>query len=251
MPNNPATNLLALATGRKSARLTWVDGALNYSNEVYRSTANSFGSASFVAMVLQGVQIFIDEDLSEGTTYFWWVLARKADNTFASQTASATAATSGAAGMPGSNAVEQIVQSAESRLASLTASEFERLPFPRSIDKNADNIKFGYAALAKAGKPGADNQVLGFYCLDLELEIVFYQRVIKNNSELDIEQAELDLHGWADRIVKDFRKYRLFLPGVVLNIQDHSIAAPEYRQDMSAVVLRVTFPVLFRQSLNT
>ncbi len=154
------------------------------------------------------------------------------------------------ASSPGVDVVRQIVESAYARIASFVGTTvWQRLPYPRNIEKNAANIKFGYAVLPKEAAPG-EPQVFGSYCLSLNLEVVFYQQLVKNSSEAEIASAELDLHTWADRAAKDFRKYRLFLPNLVLNVKDHSIALPEYNSNMTAVALRVTFPVVFRQSVN-
>lgn len=233
-----------------------VDGAKYNVFRSLVSNMNEYGAFEKLNDELLETEAFTDSDGLAGRIYIYFMRAipnfysEAIDGPYDGSLSNFVQAGFFPATNAGADVVRQIVEAAYARMLAFCGPDWARLPFPRQIEKNPDNLKFGYAALARSAKPG-DNQILGSYCLTLELELVFYARVVKNASELDLEAAELALYSWADRAAKDFRKNKLFLPTVVLKVDDHSIAAPEYNPAMTAAALRVTFPIVFRQSISS
>ncbi len=77
-PGNP-TSFAAAATTRGKIRLTWVDGANTDEIIVHRNTVNTFGTATIIAAVLGGVQLFDDVSLADSTQFFYWITAQNAN----------------------------------------------------------------------------------------------------------------------------------------------------------------------------
>ena len=74
-----ATSVAASATGRSSARVTWVDGASWAFGVIYRGTTATFGQATMVGVAEAGDQSFSDSGLEPNTTYYWWVVGVSAN----------------------------------------------------------------------------------------------------------------------------------------------------------------------------
>ncbi len=145
--------------------------------------------------------------------------------------------------------IEQIVVAAKARAAGFLTTAFKLLPYSREYQKNPGNIPWGYGFNVLEAEPG-DNQVIGSYCLTLQLELVLIASIVKKNSEREIETAVYELHAWIDRAAKDFRLNKLGIPNVVVKVGDHKIDAPEYFSDSTQIALKAVFPVTFRQALN-
>lgn len=150
----------------------------------------------------------------------------------------------------GVDVVRQIVDAAKARATGFFTTTYRLLPYTREYEKNAGNIARGYGFNVQDGEPG-DNQVLGSYCVTLNLELLLIASIAKKNSEANIEDAIFELHAWIDRAAKDFRTSKLGIPNVVLKIADHSITAPEFFSDETQLAIKAIFPVTFRQTLNT
>lgn len=149
----------------------------------------------------------------------------------------------------GVNIVEQIVDAATARASAFFGTAWKPLPYKREYHKNPANIHLGYGFNVMDGLPGND-QVIGSYCLTINLELILIQTIVKKASEREIEQAVFDLHAWADRAAKDFRNNKIGIPEIVLKVADHTIATPEYLSDATQVALKINFPITFRQSLR-
>lgn len=248
MPN-AATSLSVTIAGRTSARLNWIDGAANAWNEIYRGTVDDITTASFVAMVAQGVQVYMDAALSEGTAYFWWVKARTSADTFAAATASVTGTTLGASGNPGTDIVNQIVTAGKERLANLLSSDYKQLEYARDLRKNNKiNRDRGFGFVPADSIPG-DASVFQSYTQTQAFEVVLTRGVVPGKGDRQIEVAEQEIYQWADRIIRDFKHTNLYKKDIIVRIADPSASAPEYLEDMEMVAIRYRFPITYRNSL--
>lgn len=247
---NPTTGLAVTITGRTSARLTWVDGASGASVDIYRGTTSVFASAAFVAMVLQGVQVYTDEALSEGTTYYWWTKVRNSAGDLSVVNGPVTDMTIGVAGSPGSDIVTQIVDGFKARIAAVLPSEYKQLPYARDLAKN-DRVRRdkGYGVVPGSSAPG-EPALFRNYTQTHDFEVVLTRSVAPGKEDRRIEVAEQELYQWFDRLIRDCKGSRLYETDVVVRIGDPSAGSPEYFEDLEMVAIRYTFPVTYRNTLS-
>jgi hypothetical protein len=216
--------------------------------DIYRGTSASFGSASFIANVEDGVQAYISTGLTAGTTYYWWVLGRTVAGV-SNEVGPASATTFGEAGNPGTNIVEQIVGSMLSRCTSLLPADWKALKYPRTPEK-ADKVgrDRGFGVVPRGSAPG-EPAVFGSYTQTQVFEVVLSKGLRPGKGEGQATEAEALLYTWADRLIRDFKGTRLY-EDVVLRIGDPSMEAPEYLEDGELAVLRIAFPVTYRSPLT-
>lgn len=238
------TSLVATTTGRTTARLTWTDGASNLSIDIYRGLTSTIGDASFVANVAAGTQEYHDSGLSDGTAYYYWIYGRTVAGV-SNPLGPETITTYGTAGNPGTNIVSQIVTAAKTRLAAVLSSDFEQLKSVKDLKKN-ERVPWGYGVTLGEEAP-SESSVFGSYTADLALQVILYRAPNAIQNDRDIETAELALEQWKDRVHREFTTTRLYENDVIVRIGDPEVSI-EYLEDSEAVALRLTFPVMYRNS---
>lgn len=243
IPDTP-TSLVASAIGRESIRITWTDASGTEAQLIYRHTEDSFGAASVIGGVDAGEQLYTDNGLASGTQYFYWLLPLGTGGP-GTQTSSVNATTYGAAGNPGTDIVSQIVTAAKTRLTAVLSSDFEQLKYVKDLKKNG-RTPWGYGVLIGDEEP-TEPSVFGSYTAEMALQVVLYRAPNAIQNDRDIEEAELTLEQWKDRVHREFTTTRLYENDVIVLISDPSVT-PEYFEDSEAVALRLTFPVKYRNS---
>lgn len=89
-PENAATSVTVAKAGNQRLKITWTDATLVYPAQTYtiqRGTDGSTFPTTVATGVAQGVQKYFDTGLTNGTTYYYRVVAT---NTYGSQTSSST-----------------------------------------------------------------------------------------------------------------------------------------------------------------
>lgn len=236
--------LTVTATGRTTSRLLWTDGPSNLSIDIYRGLTSTIGDASFVANLAAGTQEYLDSGLADGTSYYYWIYGRTVAGV-SNALGPETITTYGSAGNPGTNIVSQIVTAAKTRLAAVLSSDFEQLKHVKDLKKN-ERVPWGYGVTLGEETP-SEASVFGSYTADLALQVILYRSPNAIQNDRDIETAELTLEQWKDRVHREFTTTRLYENDVIVRIGDPDVS-PEYLEDSEAVALRLTFPVMYRNS---
>jgi hypothetical protein len=242
--------LAVTVTGRTTARLSWADGAGNSYIEVYRGNTSTFTAAAYVALVNAGVQVYVDDELSAGGTYYWWVKGRNSSGGTSNQGSFVTASTYGTGGVPGEDMIGAIITAAKGRLADILATEFKELPYSRDLEKN-DKIRRdrGYGVLMRGTEPG-EAAVFRSYTQTLSMDVILTRAVQSGKYESGVATAEAELAQWFDRIIRDFKTTNLYRKDLIVKIGDPSSLSPEYYEDTEMVAMRYTFPVQYRNALT-
>lgn len=245
-----ATSFVATSRGRTDIALTWTDGANTDAQLIYRHTADVFASASAIGSAVNGAGAYVDLTGVPGSTYYYWLLPIGSGGV-GTQTSSVTAATLGATGNPGTDIVAQIIEAMVARLANQLPSDWHRLKYARTPDKN-DKVgrDKGYAAIPGASEPGTEAAVFGSYTQKQTFTVVLSKGCVAGKGDTQLAEAEKLLYQWMDRVIRDFKASKLYEADVVVRIADPSIDAPEYFEDDEMVVLRANFPILYRNTLS-
>ncbi len=249
MPS-PPSNLTALTTGKTKVSLRWLDETGAFLYRIFYNTLDDFASATVAGFQNQGQGIFEVTGLLPGTTYFFFVQTEDNPPDISLPTASVSATTTGSAGIPGVNVVEQIVNGAKARLATVTPAEAHLLEYVREPEKNSrEGRKFGYGVMPKVAEPGEPAKFTS-YTITQEFFVLLSRGIQKKKDEREIEQGEAELYTLADSIIKDFKLTKLFETDVIVRIGDPSIDEPEFLEAQGLLVLRIIFPITYRQNLN-
>ena len=244
------TNLVLQNTGRTTAKLVWTDGAGNSFNEVFRNTVDTQSTSTAVGIVSQATQEFQDTGLVAGTTYYWWIKGRHSDDSVSAAVGSVTGATVGTSGIAGTNVVEQIKDAMETRLSTVLGTSYRELDYKRDIEKNSTKAKTnGYGVLVGEAAP-SDDTVNRVFQFDHTYTVVLTDHVVRKRTERDQETAALKLTTAMNSIYKDLQQTRLGLPSVVIQVQHPTIEEREVLEGGSTVVLRASFPVIYRQAFR-
>ncbi len=249
MPTTP-TALQVACSSRTAARLTWTDADGNDAVEIYRGLEVSPETADFVAVVPQGVQLYKDEVLIQGTTYFYWLRGRANGEVPSDLSIAATITTLGAAGNPGDAAVASILAGAKSRIRSVLPADWTELTYVRNPEKNpAMKNTRGWGVLIGPSEPGAA-PVFGSYTQTMQLQVVLMMTTKPGKGDSEVEAAELEAQLWVDRFLRDFLYSGLYLGQYVLKVSDPTTGAPERFQDGEAFTITISFPVQYRNRLR-
>ncbi len=250
MPANVVTSVVASHPGRTSMRVTWTDGASpNTLNEVYRATSASFAASSFIGMVAQGVQLFRDSDLTPGTAYYYYVRGRNAADSIASAVGPGTDTTIGDAGDEGDDFVQQIIQAMQARIVDLLPTQSKQLDYVYDLEKNpklAGWIRYGVRP--GESQPGAA-AVFGSYTQEQNFEVIFSMDTDGGSTDKDVETGVFEIGKWVDRVIREYKASRLFLPTFVLRVADPKVSKPEMIPGTQSVYVILTFPIMFRNTL--
>ena len=142
--------------------------------------------------------------------------------------------------------VKNIVDNAETIIASVLGSPWKKLRYVWDLDKNDERD----AKKAYGVKPGpAENEasVTLYETLSQSFDFVLSDTVARGDSDDEI-QAILDvLYDKADLIFKQFVNLKMNLTTTVLKVDERSMEGPILSGDK--VFLRVPFVVRYRQSL--
>ena len=248
LPVTP-TILVATVLGRTSIKLTWTDGALTTHQAVYRHTADVFGSASIVDLVVVGAQTYTDTGLTPGTAYYYWLLPVGTGGV-GTQTSSVNGTTTGNSGSVGEDIVNDILEAMKDRLVEVLPTDWKELEYVKDLKKNNKlNRDKGYGIQLGSASPG-EAPVFGAYTQTLNFEVVLTRGAIPGKGDRQIELLEQDLYTWFDRIIRDFKKNKLYQPSLIVRIVDPSAEKPEYLEDVEMVALRYTFPIMYRNNLE-
>ena len=244
------TNLVLQNTGRTTAKLVWTDGAGNSFNEVFRNTVDTQSTSTAVGIVSQATQEFQDTGLVAGTTYYWWIKGRHSDDSVSAAVGSVTGATVGTSGIAGTNVVEQIKDAALARTSTVLGTSYRQLEYVRDLEKNNNKGKTkGYGIIVGEATP-SDDGINRSFQFDHTFTVVLTEHIERKKNERDQETAALSLATAMDSIVKDFQEKRLGLPSLVIQVQHPTIEEREVLEDGSTVVLRASFPVIYRQAFR-
>lgn len=248
MPGIP-TNLAANSTGRTTARLTWKDDQANTAVEVYRSATNDLAAARCVAVIPQGEQIYLQQALRPGTTYYFWVRGRSDGDSPSDPAGPVSSTTLGNLGNPGDYIIREIVQAAEARAADVLPSDWRQLEYARDLAKNSKmGSDRGWGVRWSSQQP-ASAPVFGSYRQQLALQVVLMMGV-PTKGDQDLAEAEQEAASWADRFIRDFLTTRMYMPQYVIQVKDPSQDAPLYLQDAEALALVITFPTIYSNRLK-
>lgn len=246
----PPTSLALQSLGRTTAKLTWVDDPANSFVDMYYNTVDTFSSSTFGGAVSQGEQIGEITGLIAGTTYYFWVAGRHADMSVSTEVGSVTGATVGNAGIAGTNVVEQIRNGMNTRLAAVLGSDYKKLAYIREIEKNSNTSKtLGYGVSVGGAEP-SDESINRSHTYRQEFTVVLCSGGGRKKTERDQEAAALTMATAMDSIIKDFTQYRLGLPTLVIQVENATIQEREILEDGDTVVLRATFPIIYRQAFR-
>lgn len=147
------------------------------------------------------------------------------------------------------NLVEQINDGIESRISTVLGATFTKLDYVFDVERNQskkNNKRYASRPLS-ATTVATINRA---FTLDHDFEIILTQDYKeKNKTDLEQQQATMDLFSRMDDIYKDLYNTKIGLPSIVLNIPVISIAEPEYIEEHHIVVLRGIVVVKYRNNL--
>lgn len=247
MPSPSApTGFTATSRGTSEIALAWVDGANTSGQVVFRNTADTIATASVIAGVANGVSLYRDQSVSAGTAYYYWLKPISTD-TLGTETSSVTATTTGAAGTIGSNMVGGIIQAAKDRLTNIFPTSWELAEYVRQPEKNSDMGRSRTYGVSLGSSEAGLASIFGSYTQTIEIVVSLF-RGVGGKDESDIETAEAELYQWADMVIRDFKENRLY-SSLVIKVDDPSIDSPTLLSDNEAVLLKITFPMTYRNSL--
>ncbi len=243
------TGLSATALGRVEIRLNWADGVNTEGQLILAGPVNDPAQASLVGAVDGGVQLFKHAGLPSGSQRFYWLQPISTDE-LGAVTGSATATTAGAQGAPGDNLIGMIISAAKGRLLNVLPADWKEAAFIRQPERNS---KMGrdqaWGVMPGSGDPG-EAAVFGSYTQDLEVIVGLFKGADGGQGETAVAAAEGDLYTWADRVVRDFKKNRFFIPSIVLRVADPTFEKPEYIAEAEGVLLKMTFRVMYRNKIS-
>ncbi len=243
------TQISATALGRSEIRLNWVDGADNEGILIRSALVDDPAQAVLVGAVDAGVEVFRHAGLAAGVQRFYWLKPFEGTD-LGPDSNSVDATTAGAAGSPGANLVGQICDAAKGRLANILSVDWKEAQYTREPEKNA---KMGrdrtYGVAPDESTPG-EAAVFGSYTQELTMDVVLMKGADGGVGEKAIADAEGELYGWADAVIRDFKKNRLYIPSTVLRVADPTLGKPEFIAGAEGVLLKVSFRIMYRNRIK-
>lgn len=149
-----------------------------------------------------------------------------------------------------STQVTQIHGAIKSGVASVLGASFHELQDTINLEANNLRVaKNGYAV--KHGAIISAAGVTRVYTTDQVFEIILSQTNPRKDNDTSLQTTINELYDLADSIFVELLRTKLNLPGVVLNVFNPSITAPEFVNGKEFTILRFRVVVKFRNVVNS
>jgi hypothetical protein len=145
--------------------------------------------------------------------------------------------------------VRDIKDGAEAVIATYLGSSYKKLAYLNDVEKNnynSNSNRYGVRALSANQVPG----VTKYPTITQSFEVVL-TKAYRESSLDDTEQLEKALDNFNDMlsIYRELVNSKCGVPNIVLNVNNISIAEPEYIVDSKVAVQRATIEITYRFSL--
>jgi hypothetical protein len=147
------------------------------------------------------------------------------------------------------NIVEQILTETKSLMATELGGDYQELAFIYDVEKN--NLRGARMAYGVRPVDASSAATLTrSYTLDHVFEIILTDTFARGDSDAQRETSLNTMYDKADEIFKSLVNHKINLPSTVLNVEEPSIAEPEFLDDNKLIVLRMQYVVKWRSDLN-
>lgn len=147
------------------------------------------------------------------------------------------------------NIVEQIIGESKTLIQSELGAGYQELQFIYNVEKNSlRGAKLAWGVRPLEASPAAT--VVRVYTLDHVFEIILTDTFARGDNDSQREEALNTMYNKADEIFKNLVNHKINLPSLVLNIEEPSLAEPEFLDDHKFVILRMQYVIKYRSNLN-